>query len=58
MVAGAVANHLSVTKATVTLSVYTKYGYDREKREALDLWSERLEAIVEGQGAEPMTAAS
>ena len=51
VVAGAVANHLSATKATVTLSVYTKYTYDREKRAALDLWAERLAAIVAGQGA-------
>lgn len=52
VVAGAVANHLSVTKATVTLSVYTQYTYDREKREALELWADRLRAIVDGKGAE------
>ena len=51
IVAGAVANHLSVTKASVTLAVYTHYTYDAEKRAALDLWAERLAAIIEGQGA-------
>jgi integrase len=51
IVAGAVANHLSVTKATVTLAVYTQYTYDREKREALTKWAERLEAIIVGRGA-------
>ena len=39
VVAGAVANHLSVTKASITLSVYTRYTYGREKREALELWA-------------------
>lgn len=52
VVAGAVANHLSVTKGTVTLSVYTQYSYDREKREALDQWAERIEAIVDGRAGE------
>jgi integrase len=51
VVAGAVANHLSVTKATITLSVYTRYTYDREKREALELWATRLEAVLAGKGA-------
>jgi integrase len=48
IVAGAVANHTSVTKATITLSVYTQYTYEREKRDALDRWAERLAAIVGG----------
>jgi hypothetical protein len=26
--------------------VYSQYTYDREKREALDLWAARLAAIV------------
>lgn len=52
VVAGAVANHRTVTKATVTLSVYTQYTYDQEKREALDLWAERLKAITEGKNAD------
>jgi integrase len=46
IVAGAVANHISVTKATITLAVYTQYTYEKEKREALNLWSDRLRKIV------------
>jgi integrase len=57
IVLGHVANHRTTTKAGVTLSVYTRYDYAKEKREALDLWSERLAAIIEGRGAAvvPMT---
>jgi integrase len=51
VVAGAVANHLSVTKASITLSVYTRYTYSREKREALELWAARLEAMLAGRDA-------
>ena len=51
VVAGAVANHLSVTKANVTLSVYTHYTYDQEKREALERWAERLADIVGNSAA-------
>ena len=43
-------NHRSVTKAGVTLAVYSHYTYDSEKRQALDLWADRLAAIV-GTGA-------
>jgi integrase len=46
IVAGAVANHVSVTKATIALSVYTQYTYEKEKREALDAWASRLAAII------------
>ena len=38
-----VINHRSVTKAGVTLAVYSQYTYDREKRAALELWAERLQ---------------
>jgi integrase len=51
IVLGHVANHRSVTRAGVTLSVYSHYQYDKEKREALDLWAERLTAIIDGAGA-------
>ena len=51
VVAGAVANHRSVTRASITLSVYTRYTYGREKREALELWAARLETILAGQEA-------
>jgi integrase len=47
IVAGAVANHVSVTKAGVTLGVYVQYSYEKEKRAALALWSKRLAAIVQ-----------
>jgi hypothetical protein len=48
IVLGHVINHRSVTKAGVTLSAYSQYDYAREKREALQLWAERLEAIASG----------
>jgi integrase len=46
-VIGAVANHRSVTKATVTFQHYVKYDYNREKRDALDLWAARLAAVID-----------
>ena len=48
IVLGHVINHISVTKAGVTLSVYSHYYYAKEKREALDLWAAHLNAIVQG----------
>jgi integrase len=48
LVIGSVVNHRQVTKHGVTLGVYVQYDYAREKREALDLWAERLAAIVSG----------
>lgn len=51
IVLGHVANHRSTTKAGITLAVYSQYTYDREKRHALDLWAERLAAIVAGEPA-------
>jgi integrase len=58
IVLGHVANHRSTTKADVTLAVYSRYTYEREKREALNLWAERLDAIVNIGPAHilPMTA--
>jgi hypothetical protein len=35
-----------MTHGGVTMSVYAKYDYGREKRQALDLWSERLTGII------------
>jgi integrase len=46
IVLGHIINHRSVTKAGVTLSVYQQYDYEREKRQALDLWANKLMAIV------------
>jgi integrase len=51
IVLGHVINHRSVTKAGVTLSVYSQHSYEREKREALELWADRLSAIVSGATA-------
>ncbi len=52
-----VVNHRSVSKAGVTFAVYAQYDYAKEKREALDLWGDRLAGIV-GDGAKvlPMRA--
>lgn len=54
-----VVNHRSATRAGVTLGVYDHYNYAKEKREALDVWAARLDAIVRG-GAEvlPMPGVS
>jgi integrase len=51
IVLGHVANHRTTTKAGVTLGVYVQHAYEREKREALELWADRLQGIVSG-GAE------
>jgi hypothetical protein len=51
IVLGHVANHRTTTKAGITLGVYIHHAYEREKREALDLWADRLVGIVKG-GAE------
>ena len=52
MVLGHVANHRTTTKAGVTFGVYVQHSFDQEKRAALDLWADRLRAIVEGGAAE------
>jgi integrase len=48
IVLGHVANHRTTTRAGVTLAVYDRYNYAKEKRVALDQWAERLTAIVGG----------
>jgi integrase len=48
IVLASVINHRSVTKAGVTMGVYQQYEYGKEKREALELWADRLSAIVTG----------
>ncbi len=45
-----VLDHISVTKGTVTGAVYVKYSFDREKREALSAWTERLDLILSNNG--------
>jgi integrase len=54
IVLGHVANHRTTTRAGVTLAVYSQYTYDKEKRSALDLWAERLLAVV-GDNAAAVT---
>jgi integrase len=51
IVLGHVINHRSVTKAGVTLAVYSQYDYAKEKRVALTMWADRLAAIVGGGAA-------
>ena len=48
IVIGHVANHRTTTKAGMTLAVYVQYQYEREKREALELWGDRLAGIIAG----------
>jgi integrase len=49
IVLGHIANHLTTTKAGVTLGVYVQHGYEAEKRRALELWADRLSAIISGK---------
>jgi integrase len=50
IVIGHVANHRTTTKAGITLGIYIQHEYEREKRQALDLWADRLEGIISGSG--------
>jgi len=50
IVLGHVANHRTTTKAGVTLGVYVQHAYAREKRQALELWADRLQGIISGSG--------
>jgi integrase len=43
----AVLNHVSGHKAGVA-GIYNRAAYDKEKREALNLWAEHVSALVEG----------
>src|SRR5262249_41685328 len=45
---GYIANHRTTTKAGITLGVYVQHQYEKEKREALELWADRLQGIVSG----------
>ena len=46
IVLGHIANHRTTTKAGMTLGVYVHHAYEREKREALELWADRLQHIT------------
>jgi integrase len=48
IVLGHIANHRTTTKAGITLGVYVHHQYEREKREALELWADRLLGIISG----------
>jgi integrase len=50
IVLGHIANHRTTTKAGITLGVYVHHAYEKEKREALELWADRLEGIISGAG--------
>jgi integrase len=56
VVLGHVANHRSVTKAGVTLAVYSRYTYAKETRQALNAWADRLAAIIGGAPAAKIIA--
>jgi integrase len=49
IVLGHIANHRTTTRAGVTLAVYSRYTYDKEKRAALELWAERLRRLIGDQ---------
>jgi integrase len=51
LIIGACVNHRSLTKSGVTLGTYVRYDYAKEKRRALELWADRLSAIVTGGAA-------
>jgi hypothetical protein len=52
IVLGHIANHRTTTKAGITLGVYVQYAWEKEKREALELWADRLQGIVDGAGGQ------
>lgn len=47
-VVGHVLNHVSITRASITSRIYARYTYEKEKREALAAWADRLQGIVGG----------
>ena len=49
----AVLNHVSGTIRGVA-AIYNRSSYDREKRQALNLWAEHLLAIVEDHASNVM----
>jgi len=50
----AVLNHVSGHRAGVA-GIYNRASYEREKATALDLWAERLMAIIEGRDSNVVT---
>jgi integrase len=52
-----VLNHVSARQGNITGKVYVQYSYDREKRDALGAWGQRLEAIFEGNSSSNLVIA-
>ena len=50
----AVLNHVSGHRAGVA-GIYNRSTYEREKAVALDLWADRLMAIIEGRDSNVLT---
>ena len=46
----ALLNHVSGHKGGVA-GIYNRATYDKEKREALNLWGEHVLSVIEGRGA-------
>jgi integrase len=51
LIIGNVVNHRGTTRSSITLSTYVRYSFDKERRDALSLWADRLSAIVSGHAA-------
>jgi integrase len=49
VVIGKCLNHVSVDRATITGSVYDRYGYEKEKADAFRRWEERLDLLIGSQ---------
>jgi hypothetical protein len=41
-----VLGHISATRGAVTVAVYAKYAFDREKREVLERCADHLDVVV------------
>lgn len=44
-----VLDHAKSSRSSVTAAVYVRYGFEREKRAALELWASKLGKIVSGE---------
>jgi integrase len=45
-------NHISITKSSITSRVYARYDYGKEKREAINMWNERLKTMISNSNSE------
>lgn len=52
-----ILNHISVSKSTITKKVYSRYTYEREKRDALNSWGAQLVDLVSHKRADGDLAA-